>query len=531
MQKYLFSILFCLLFFITNSTKAQNIEVSGIQSGIWQADTVFVTGDVNVNESLQINAGTTILFKGYYGINVEKGATIQAVGTIDEPIVFTVSDTTGFFIFDSGCGGWNGIRMDKAGKSDFDYCVFQYGKASSKIQQRGGAFSIRNCEEVNISNSDLFCNFSREYGGAVYGESSTIHMNNCNVDDNKVYTGLDTVYFMYGGGMCFLKCDLELSDMRFRRNYGAITIGGALSLDSCSVVLDRAEFRDNYGLNGAGLYIMRCNDKNCRISNCLFDNNHAGHFAGGVAFADASPTVENIVVTRNRADGVKCQGLFFYQYSSPKMSNCIIWDNKNVESLNFSDTTQMWLWTFDDYAPEFHNCLIQEGLKLVTGADKIKVNENMMKNDPCFIDLENGDLHLKSESPCINAGTNAISQEVLDGFDLEGIWRVCGNTIDLGPYEFSGMSVSEQLLADNKVVILGNPINISSKARFELSKSGQVIATVFSIDGKKVWAHNFGKLNSGVNYIDLSDLIQLNHGIYFLQIDSIDGVLSTKLIR
>lgn len=532
MKKYsLATIIGLYLTMISSFSMAQNIEVSGIQSGIWKADTVFVTDNVNVQDVLQIEAGTTVLFKGYYSINVEKGASISAIGTEDAPIMFTVTDTTGFHLFNSGRGGWNGIRMDKAGKSDFDYCTFQYGKASTDIQQRGGAFSIRNCEEVNINNSDLFCNFSREYGGAIYGESSTIHMDNCNVDENKVYSGIDTIYFMYGAGMSFLKCDLELTDMRFRRNYGAISIGGALSLDSCSVVLDRAEFRENYGLNGAGLYIMRCNDKACRISNCLFDNNHAGHFGGGLAFSNASPEVDNIVVTRNRADGVNCQGIFFYENSAPKMNNCIIWDNKNLESMNFSDSTQMWLWTFDPYAPEFHNCLIQGGLTLVTGAENIKVNENMMEADPCFVDLENGDLHFKSESPCINAGTNAIAQELLDGYDLDGIWRVCGNAIDLGPYEFTAAGVSEQVLSGSKVAILGNPINASSQAKIELEKAGIVTATVFSIDGKMVWNNNFGKLNAGVNYLDLSDLVQLNLGVYFLQVNSADGVSATKFVR
>lgn len=510
---------------------AQNIEVSGEQSGIWQADTVFVTGDVNVQDVLQIEAGTTVLFKGYYSICVEKGASVQAIGTEDEPIVFTVSDTTGFHIFDSGRGGWNGIRMDKAGKSDFDYCVFQYGKASSKVQQRGGAFSIRNCEEVNFSNSNMFCNFSREYGGAVYGENSSIRMDGCNVDENKVYTGLDTVYFMYGGGMCFLKCDLELRNMRFRRNYGAITIGGALSMDSCSVVLDRAEFRDNYGLNGAGLYIMRCNDKECRISNCLFDHNHAGHFAGGLAFANASPEVDNITVTRNRADGVNCQGIFFFENSAPKMNNCIVWGNKNMESLNFSDSTQMWLWTFENYAPEFRNCLIQGGLKFVTGAENIVVNENMMEDNPCFVDLENGDLHVMPNSPCINAGTQVIAQEIIDGFDLDGVWRVCGNGIDLGPYEFTASDVAEHELASRSVVVLGNPITDSSKAQVELGKAGQVTASVYSVDGKMVWNNDFGVLNTGINDLDLSELMQLNSGIYFLQINSADGVAAVKIVR
>lgn len=532
MQKsFLVVVVLALHALLPNALMAQNIEASGVQSGVWQADTVFVTADVMVQDMLRIEAGTTVLFKGYHSINVEKGAAVQAIGTEDEPIVFTVMDTTGFHLFNSGRGGWNGIRMDKAGKSDFEYCTFQYGKASTDIQQRGGALSIRDCAEVNFSNSDLFCNFSREYGGAMYGENSTIRMENCNVDENKVYTGLDTVYFMYGGGLCFLKCDLELRNMRFRRNYGAITIGGALSMDSCSVVLDHAEFRDNYGLNGGGLYILRCNDKACRISNCVFDHNQAGHFAGGLAFGNASPMVENITVTRNRANGVNCQGVFFFENSAPKLSNCIIWGNKEDESAAYVDSTQMWLWTFEGYAPEFRNCLIQGGLKLVTGANNITVNENMMENDPCFVDFDNGDLHLSPNSPCINAGTNAITQEILDGYDLDGLWRVCGNTIDLGPYEFSANDVLEHGSASNEILILGNPITVSSKAIIELEKAGNVTASLFSIDGKEIWNSDFGLLDVGIHHLDLSELVQLNSGVYLLQFHSADGVSAVKIVR
>ena len=57
----LFLLLGCLF------ANAQNIEVNGFQSGIWEADTVFVTGDVIVQDLLDIKAGTTVIFNGFYG--------------------------------------------------------------------------------------------------------------------------------------------------------------------------------------------------------------------------------------------------------------------------------------------------------------------------------------------------------------------------------------------------------------------------------------------------------------------------------
>ena len=61
--------------------KAQTVEVSGSQSGIWDADTILVTNNVSVEDSLCILAGTTVLFENFYSISVEHGATLKALGT------------------------------------------------------------------------------------------------------------------------------------------------------------------------------------------------------------------------------------------------------------------------------------------------------------------------------------------------------------------------------------------------------------------------------------------------------------------
>ena len=70
-----------LLLFASVFVQAQTIEVSGPQGGVWDADTVRVTGNVKVQDSLRIVAGTTVLFDSYYCIKVEHGASITALGT------------------------------------------------------------------------------------------------------------------------------------------------------------------------------------------------------------------------------------------------------------------------------------------------------------------------------------------------------------------------------------------------------------------------------------------------------------------
>jgi hypothetical protein len=53
-------------------------------------------------------------------------------------------------------------------------------------------------------------------------------------------------------------------------------------------------------------------------------------------------------------------------------------------------------------------------------------------NDPLFINPSGNDFHLQPDSPCINAGKNAISGIL----DFEGNLRIIGGTVDVGAYEF-----------------------------------------------------------------------------------------------
>lgn len=510
--------------------QAQNIEVSGIQSGTWDADTVFVNGDVMIDDALTINAGTTVFFNGYYKIDVKQDAMLNAIGTETDSITFTVGDTTSFHLFNSGRGGWNGIRLENADASRFDYCRFQYGKATFDDDQDGGALRIYGCNDVEIGHSTLFCNFSREHGGALNAQDSKIVMHNCNVYNNLTYTKLDTVYFMYGGGLRFLKCEVELTDTDFRYNNGQSAIGGAMSLDSCTVRIDRCRFEHNRGINGAGLYLIRCYDNPCSITNSLFANNVSEHFGGGLAISDSSPLVSNLTVVNNHSIGVNCGGIFFYQYSSPTVWNCIVYGNTNQDLIE--EPVQMWTWIFDGYAPEFHNCLVQFGFENISNHEIITVYENCLEEDPLFADALNEDFHLTASSPCVNAGSPDTPEEVLNGTDLNGNWRVCGDRIDMGAYEFTTTGFHETVQNKQLVHIVGNPITEASYAKIEVENASSYTAKVYSIDGKLLIDKNLGPFSSGTHHIALGEMFQsLAKGPYLLVIQGGEQTFSAKLIR
>ena len=521
----LFSVLLFSMF-----AHAQTLEVSGLQSGVWEADTIKVIGDVLIQDSLDILPGTTVIFQDFYNLKVDKGASFRAIGNENDSILFTVADTTGFHIFNSGRGGWNGICMNMAADVKLDYCRLQYGKAAKDDDQDGGALRIRKCDRVEIDHSTLFCNFSREHGGALDAQWSNVSMHDCQVSNNLTYTKLDTVYYMYGGGLRFLNCDVEIMGTTLCHNNGESAIGGALCLDSCSVNIDRCIFEYNYGINGAGLYIVRSWEKSCSISNSLFANNISGHFGGGLAICDSSPVITNLTVVKNHSIGVNCGGIFFYQNSSPILRNCIVYGNTN--NVPLEEPIQMWSWTFEDFAPQFYNCLVQFGYENITNHEIINIYENCLDDNPLFVAPDDDDFRLNNNSPCIDAGSPETPQEILDGLDLDGHWRLNGSLVDIGAYEFSGEGCHETTFKDNALQIIGNPITTTSYAVISLEKAGSVEIMVYSMDGKQVLSEKIGCCEAGENHIALGEKFQgFTSGTYLIIVRAAGKALVAKVVK
>lgn len=520
-----------LLLLLGLCAKAQTVTVEGVQSGTWDADTVYVTGNVRVVDSLRVMPGTVVLFEGSYQIEVGKRASFFAEGTEADSIVFTVRDTTGFHVYNLGRGGWNGFYMEMAGKVRFDYCVLEYGKAADTTDQHGGALNIQSCDDVTLTNSTIRCNFSREFGGALNAENSIVVMKDCLVEGNKVYTE-DNLYFMYGGAFRFLKCEVELSGMVFDNNEGRNCIGGALSLDSCAVMLDRSVFTNNVGINGGGLYIMRCNDKECRLSNLVFDHNVSVHFGGGLAFSDASPEVYNLLVTNNTSYGVSCSGVFFYQFSSPKLYNCIVYGNYPPDDGGVqTDTTEMWCWTYDDYGPEFRNCLIEGDTSYIRSFINVKAFEDIIDADPLFVDREHHDFHLSEGSPCRDAGNPALPDDLMAGLDVGGLPRVANQRVDIGPYEYSPAGIHETASSSAFARLIGNPLSSESRLALSLDKPSTVTVSIYALTGRRVASRSYN-VSSGHDVLSLAGLVEgLASGVYAVEIVSNNQVCTLKAVK
>ncbi|MGO8926509.1 MAG: choice-of-anchor Q domain-containing protein [Limisphaerales bacterium] len=217
---------------------------------------------------------------------------------------------------------------------------------------------------------------------------------------------------------------------------------------------------DNYGSGGGGAWgatLYNCTlsgnravcgggAANCTLYNCTLTGNEAtGDLENGQSLPVAGGgavncTLYNCTLSGNWAMGVLENGQISPASgggaSQSTLYNCTVSDN---HSTGYSGGVSICT---------LHNCIIYHNdlLGIPSNYDQSAMDyccttpqpfggTGNIANDPLLVDHVNGDLHLLSNSPCINAGNNAY---VATTTDLDGNPRIVSGTVDIGAYEYQG---------------------------------------------------------------------------------------------
>ncbi len=514
-----------LSFILMTNLFSQTILVSGDinSSTTWGADTVKITGDVNVLPGvlLVVEPGTYIESQGYYRINV--AGSIKAIGTFADTIVFTVKDTTNFWQDEySVSGGWAGFYLTNSGSSSdtsfFDYCKIQYGKKydNNGDNIKGGVIKAIQYGTLIIKNSFLRCNMvinheypsasgPRSMGGAVYCDSvNSVLIVNSKFEKNRSFDVGGAVYI---GDNCHT--DISYNTFIGNKAWNSKFVSGVnVSWGSGAAI----ETRDLYGLSPkiSGNYffnnytvtgiILSKNPKGLIFNNLLCNN-----FGTGIAalyFYSRGRIFNNTIVNNDSHDG----GIILY--SNAKVYNNIVWGNKSFPS-EITDQIQ----EMDAGASHpvlFNNCVeYGDG-----GANSISSYPEFKDPTDGFGIEYNGaeaDWSLDDLSPCINTGTPDTTGLFLPEFDIIGNPRIYGVRIELGCYENQSVltNIIHKKTTEDKTYAYPNPgTNCFNIESYETS----AIIEVITLNGQLIVRKH---VVAGLNCINTESLTP---GIYFYKL-------------
>ena len=156
----------------------------------------------------------------------------------------------------------------------------------------------------------------------------------------------------------------------------------------------------NSAVRGGGIELSDCQAFPAAVTHNIIVKNKAQNDGGGVYISNSITYFVNNTITANTANqnggGIAATNYsyssFIYSYSIIEYFNNIVWGN---EASNMADdiyhTENIYCDLFNnDYHDFIRKCQIQS---------------SNIDADPLFVDLNNDDYHLSSNSPCIESST------------------------------------------------------------------------------------------------------------------------------
>jgi len=333
-------------------TELPGTTVCGNVSGVWDesGSPYYVTCDITLpaDSTLEIGPGVTVEFMGPYKFEVF--GNLQAIGTETDSIYFT-TDT--LMNPDRWRGFYFGTGSDN---SHFSNCIFRFGNKPDPTPvwppthaNSGGALSC-------ASASPAF-------------EHSTFQYNNAGMCGGAIYSDLHS-------SPSFLHCLIE-------HNHGG-SHGGGIYVEHVTPLIGTASpafelcvIRANQSSDlGGGL--MLDGQSGTTVRNCLITGNESLNGGGGIWISDSAAVLDHCTITANSSIN-SSGGIHCYWILPSVMNNLIIWGNTGVGPQACGP------YTYSD---------IEGGLAGIGNIDEY----------PQFADTANGDYHLTSNSPCIDAG-------------------------------------------------------------------------------------------------------------------------------
>lgn len=519
------------LLFTTIIQNAQTIVNGGNVSGTWNVEeSPYLIEDnifIDSGEKLTINPGVSVIFTGDYSMEVH--GRLDAAGTENEKILFTLDDTTGFA---NGNTGWMGIAFlgydaTTYENSQLNHCIVEYSASNGVVCISFSQLEITNSEfrynknkgivlyefsDINIDGADIHHNgtggMEVSFSAPQMTDFSVMHNGGTGISINgSSYNSLYPTFELgeiknnhtdgIGGGMLVsLDASANLKQVIIANNSAAL--GGGIFAEWGFLTLREVVIRANSSDNGAAMYLDY--GSTLSMEHGLITDNNATQNGGGIHVVDAFVDISRSTISNNVAGN--SGGALYYDLEfgqSGTISSSILWENTPNEIQVVSNGLDV------------HHSNIAGGYD---GSGNIG-------EDPLFETGESGDYFLSwadypnmngTRSPCIDAGDPA------EAYDSDG------TVADMGAFSFVQVTITRIDNYPNDVfTVFPNPSSGSITIR-----GNQETEKVYflNLSGKVI------KILEGRQNNDIIDISQLQTGIYFVQVYWENGAVSTnKLVK
>ncbi len=349
---------------------------------------------------------------------------------------------------------------------------------------------------ATLTNNDISGNtassYSSSYGGGVYLSATTATLTNNDISGNTA----SAYYSSYGGGVYLSATSATLTNNGISGNTASTSIssyssssssyGGGVYLSATSATLTNNGISGNTASSyssaststssslssyGGGVYLsvttatLTNNDISGNTASSSYTYSYS--YGGGVYLSATTATLTNNDISGNSATASSSSGggLYFqFKSSEPNSSvalfNNLFWLNQATRGADFNinNTTASQVNLLANNFDWTPTTGFWVGTPVYIDAS------NLNKLAPLFVDASTGDRHLQPGSPMIDAGYPATPD--LPDFDIAGIPRVLGNSVDIGAYEFDDNSdpkaiLSLTLAGTGSGTVTSNPIGIN----------------------------------------------------------------------
>ena len=251
----------------------------------------------------------------------------------------------------------------------------------------------------------------------------------------------------------------------FEANNASFGGGAVFISEVTSALIDRCIFKGNSATtNGAAILVNDSSDS-VKIVNSLFHSNSAKR-GGAIASFGNRLEILNGTITQNLAD--ELGGGIYAPSGIIKVDNSILWANQSLDSFQSQEAMQIY----------GLRGLITVNHTLLDGADSFE-SDTVVDNAPLFINPILKLFELSASSPAIGAAEGTLLTDY--PLDLSNASRLVGPEIDLGAYEFTGVS-------GTAVHVLESPSSVSVRV------GGEALFKVTTLNAgdEFMWQQNDG---------------------------------------